>query len=134
MKKLCFDSSVCFYSFFQCLKCSFQFNIHCSESYKLAFVATAANIARIIFLPVSGLLSDRLVLVGYFNSTEMIQLDSIQTFFNKQIWTSTVHYNRKWRGLFNWIDQDVFIQLSHVCGGKETTCQDNIEFGWQFSK
>lgn len=38
---------------------NFQFNIHCKDNFKLALVGTIGNIARFIFLPITGLLSDR---------------------------------------------------------------------------
>lgn len=36
-----------------------EFNIHCSDSYDLALVGMVSNIGRFIFLPITGLLSDR---------------------------------------------------------------------------
>lgn len=36
-----------------------EFNIHCTDSYKLAFVGTIGNIARFIFLPFAGLIADK---------------------------------------------------------------------------
>lgn len=43
------------------MRCFFflQFNIHCSDSYKLAFIGSIGNLARFLFLPVSGVLSDK---------------------------------------------------------------------------
>lgn len=39
----------------------FQFNIHCSDSYKLALIGTVGNIGRFICLPLVGFMSDRWV-------------------------------------------------------------------------
>lgn len=36
-----------------------EFNIHCSDSYDLALVGMVSNIGRFMFLPITGLLSDR---------------------------------------------------------------------------
>lgn len=45
--------------FVHCHNLFIQFNIHCDDDYKLAFVGTLNNIGRVLLLPVTGLLSDR---------------------------------------------------------------------------
>lgn len=37
----------------------FQFNIHCSDSYKLALIGTVNGLGRFMFLAFTGLLSDK---------------------------------------------------------------------------
>lgn len=37
----------------------FKFDIHCEDSYKLALIGTVNNIGRALFLPLTGILSDK---------------------------------------------------------------------------
>lgn len=37
----------------------FQFNIHCDDSYMLPLIGSANNVGRLLFLPLTGVLSDK---------------------------------------------------------------------------
>ncbi|XP_031629050.1 solute carrier family 22 member 7-like isoform X2 [Contarinia nasturtii] len=51
-----------------------EFNIHCADTYKLALVGTANNAGRFLFMPLTGLLSDkfgrlRVIVIGMLCSS-----------------------------------------------------------------
>lgn len=57
----------------------FQFNIHCSDAYKLALIGSVDNLARFMSLPLVGLLSDRFEFNGkkyYYRVIAYCLLDS----------------------------------------------------------